>query len=282
MIAWQIQASEFHLDVWNKTYGLKRFVVPFLVALSGLASAQVMGGFGYSRLTRAAKSKPVHSRVHHPSHKLTLTAPVPKLDSNAADLARERLQIEAAHNDLAAAEARADAYREQIDALRQTASDARASAQESRFIVLAVLTLTPLLVAVILIVQALRNSQENKRKLQQALEKDLFPKIKENAAALVTSATADIDLEIEEVRDYLDRIVSEVKRDRVASLDGLRLFFYRQAYDFKTRGAWGRAMMFTVYALVAEFEAAELTGEEARLRYARVAMANHGGLLIEH
>ncbi len=197
-------------------------------------------------------------------------------------LLREQLQTAETQRQLAASEARAAAYREQIDALRQTAADARAASQEGRWTVLGVLGITPVVVVLILVLQAVRNGQENRRKLRRDLEAQLLPAIRLKADELVSEAVAGLEREIEDVRYYLDRVSEDVRRDRLSTLDGLRLFFYRQAYDFKSRGAWGRAIMFTVYALVAEFEAAELTGEESRFRYARVALANHGKLLIEH
>ncbi|HWD38086.1 MAG TPA: hypothetical protein VG944_04505 [Fimbriimonas sp.] len=194
---------------------------------------------------------------------------------------REQLHIALARKALAAEKARNETYRSLVDSFRQQAADARASANDVRWVA-GIFCLVSAAVVGLMLAQNMRRAQAERQKMRDELRSALEPLLREDLKQLLNEETLSLQLTIDDAKATLTALSAGIAQDRVSILDGLRLFFYRQAFDYKAQGAWGRAVLFTIHALVAEFEAAEMLHDESRFRYAQVAMANHGRLIVEH
>jgi hypothetical protein len=199
-------------------------------------------------------------------------APSISEDSVQFEKLRGQYRIAIAQKELAAVKAKAEVYSEEIEGYRQAAKDARQSAQEAKETSQSIVLLVPLVAALAIVVVVIRSTRENRRRLEADIQRTVLATVEGRIDHLLSKTPAPASASPS--ADY--------RGDRLALLEGLRVLYYREAAEARGRDEWGSAVLFTVQALVAEFEAAETADDAARRNYARAALDAHGGLIRDH
>ena|GEM_PF-4910705 len=192
-------------------------------------------------------------------------AQAPSVPENSVQFEKLRgtIRLLIAQKELAAAKAKAEVYSEEIVSYRQAAADARQSATEAKETTQAIVLIIPLAAALAILLVILKTTRENRQRIEADIEKGILERVDK----LLSNTPAQ---------------PPDFKEDRASLLEGLRVLYYREAAEARNRGEWGSSVLFTVQALNAEWEAAELLGDPSRREYAQTAMESHGTVIRDH
>jgi hypothetical protein len=205
----------------------------------------------------------------------------------SAAVLRERIRVAITQKELAAVKAKAEIYKEQIDSYRRVADDAKQAAFELRITTQSILVFVPTVACIVVLVALARIGKTNRPRSQSEFERtpQRTAPVEDRPSAeglAALSAVSELSSQVDALKSRLATATLESARDRVRLLDGLRFVYYQQADDFGRRGEWTLAIILTVHALALELEAADLTGDDDRLRSARMSMGAHGQTIIGH